>query len=295
MIISAACWGLGTVMSKGVLSAMSPLTVLVIQLTSSIVFLWVVALRSLQFPLAQNTTLKKLLKQVKPRLLLQYGLPGLLEPGASYLLGLTGLSLTTASSSTLISSAEPVFVLGLSWVLLGEKIRPLLLGLSATAIVGVLLTIGVDLQSEGRSALGDLLLVAGTGCAALYVILAQAGVKHLPAIYLSAIQQSIGLIGVILIWISFGQADIAQLATIPVADWSLTISSGIVQYALAFWIYLQALETIPVSVAAQFLSLTPVFGVGGAYLFLGERLTLLQGFGMTLVIAVIAGIAQIQQ
>ena len=42
---------------------------------------------------------------------------------------------------------------------------------------------------------------------------------------------------------------------------------------------------MPVSIAAQFLSLIPVVGVSGAYLFLGERLTLVQGLGMAITIA----------
>lgn len=285
MIGSAACWGLGTVVSKALLSMLPPLTVLVIQLASSIVFLWATALSSWQL---------QQLRQTKPKLLLRHGLPGLLEPGASYLLGLVGLTLTTASNSTLISSVEPVFILGLSWVLLKERIHPILLGLAAIAVVGVLLTIGVDLQLRDQFAIGDLLVAAGTGCAALYVVLSQVGARDLPAVSLAAIQQSIGLTGVTIVWMSLGQANLSQLATLPLTVWGLTIASGIVQYALAFWFYLQALNTVPASIAAQFLSLTPVFGVAGAYLFLDERLTPLQGLGMAIVIAAVAGIARLQ-
>ncbi|MFM7425480.1 MAG: EamA family transporter, partial [Elainella sp.] len=56
-----------------------------------------------------------------------------------------------------------------------------------------------------------------------------------------------------------------------------------------------AVQTLPLSIAAQFLSLIPVFGVGGAYVFLGERLTLLQGLGIAIVVAAVAGIARIRQ
>jgi drug/metabolite transporter (DMT)-like permease len=227
-------------------------------------------------------------------LLWRYGAPGLLEPGASYLLGLMGLTLTTASSSTLISSVEPVFILGLSWMLFKEQIQPLLFGLAAIAVVGVLLTVGVDLRSGDQSAIGDLLVAAGTGCAALYVVLSQVGARNLPAVSLAAIQQSIGLAGVIFVWVSLGQADQSQWATLPWNVWGLAIASGIVQYALAFWLYLQALKTVTASIAAQFLSLTPVFGVAGAYVFLGERLTQLQGVGMAIVVAAVIGIARMQ-
>lgn len=285
MIASAACWGLGTVVSKGAILALPPLTVLVIQLASSTVFLWTIALCSSKSRSQMPT----------PKTFWRYGLPGLLEPGLSYILGLTGLAMTTASNGTLISSTEPAIILGLSWILLKEKVRPVLLGVAAMAIVGVLLTVGVDLQAGNRSVFGDLLLVAGTGCGALYAVLSQSGVQHLRAVSLAAIQQSVGLIEVLIVWLSFGQANAVQIISISPASWSLAIASGIVQYALAFWVYLQAVKTLPLSIAAQFLSLIPVFGVSGAYLFLGERLTLLQGLGMTIAIASVAGITQIQQ
>jgi drug/metabolite transporter (DMT)-like permease len=76
--------------------------------------------------------------------------------------------------------------------------------------------------------------------------------------------------------------------------WLLTALSGVVQYALAFWLYLSAIRLMPVSIAAQFLSLIPVFGVGGAYLFLGERLTLVQGLGMAITIGAVSQISRLR-
>jgi drug/metabolite transporter (DMT)-like permease len=40
MTLAAACWGLGTVMSKGVLDYLPPLLLLVVQLVGSLLFLW---------------------------------------------------------------------------------------------------------------------------------------------------------------------------------------------------------------------------------------------------------------
>ena len=65
-------------------------------------------------------------------------------------------------------------------------------------------------------------------------------------------------------------------------------------YALAFWLYLSAIRLMPVSIAAQFLSLIPVFGVGGAYLFLGERLTVAQGIGINITIAAVSQTSRLQ-
>lgn len=288
MILSAVCWGLGTVISKGVLIYLPPLMALVIQLISSVAFLWTITLiQQLWKPVDWN--------RFSPQTLLKLGFPGLLEPALSYIFGLIGLTMTTASHALLISTVEPIMILALAWMFLRERIRPVLLGSSGIAVSGVLLTISVDMQSNGRSAIGDLLIVVGTFCGALYAVLSRSGVQTVNAVLLAAIQQSVGLIWVILAWVSVGQRNITQLIEIDLVVWTFAIASGIVQYALAFWLYLQAIKTIPVSIAAQFLSLVPVFGVCGAYLFLGERLAPLQGLGMLLVIGAVAGIARFQQ
>lgn len=59
-------------------------------------------------------------------------------------------------------------------------------------------------------------------------------------------------------------------------------------------LYLSAIRLMPVSIAAQFLFLIPVFGVGGAYLFLGEHLTLVQGLGMAITIGAISQISRLR-
>ncbi|WP_088893668.1 EamA family transporter [Leptolyngbya ohadii] len=58
--------------------------------------------------------------------------------------------------------------------------------------------------------------------------------------------------------------------------------------------YLSAIRSVPASIAAQFLFLIPVFGVGGAYLFLGERFTPVQGIGMTITIAAVSQISRLR-
>ncbi|WP_190946929.1 DMT family transporter [Nostoc flagelliforme] len=288
MILSAICWGLGTVMSKMVLTYLPPLTVLVIQLAGSVTFLWAITL-------IQQPWKRVYWHQLALPTLLKLGFPGLLEPALSYSLGLTGLAMTTASNASLINATEPMMALGLAWVFLRERICFVLLILMGMAIGGVLLTVGVDVHLSVRLGIGDLLLVVGTFSGALYAVLSQAGVRIVNPVLLAAIQQSFGLIGVTLVWISFTQINVKTLTAINPVILAFIVVSGIIQYALAFWLYLQAIKTIRVSIAAQFLSLIPIFGVGGAYLFLGERLSLLQGLGMLLVVGAIVGIAQYQR
>ncbi|NEQ26897.1 MAG: EamA family transporter, partial [Microcoleus sp. SIO2G3] len=59
---------------------------------------------------------------------------------------------------------------------------------------------------------------------------------------------------------------------------------GIMQYALAFLLYLIALQNVPVSHAAFYLALIPVFGVISAFVFIGEQPSLAQWTGGLLIV-----------
>jgi drug/metabolite transporter (DMT)-like permease len=107
IVLSAAVYGLTMVVTKGALEHLPPITLLTIQTASSVIFFWtIVCLRGIQVPLRWNT--------------FKAGFPGLLEPGLSYLFGMFGLSLTTASNATFIGTMEPVVTIALSWLILKE-------------------------------------------------------------------------------------------------------------------------------------------------------------------------------
>lgn len=293
MVLSAGCWGLGTVMSKGALEQFPPLTLLNLQLIASVVFLWsMVALNCFHKSFRRFEV-----SQSKPLLTwktMTFALSGLLEPGLAYTLGHLGLSMTTASNTTLISTAEPVVITGLAVLLLKERVGILLLMLSMTTIAGVFLTIGFDPQLSYDSLIGDSFIALGTCCAALYVILSRRGVERIDPLPLAALQQSAGLGWIMLMWLVLEQHENIQFASISPMVWGLVIVSGIMQFSLAFWLYLIALLGIPASLAAQFLTLIPIFGVCGAYVFLGERLTMIQGLGMVLIVSAVYGMTRLK-
>lgn len=279
MLGSAACWGGATVMTKGALETFGPFTLLAIQLVASVAVLWLAAflvrVRLPSFGVAART-----------------GATGLLEPGLAYAVGVPGLALTTAGNATVIASLEPVFILLLAWLLFGATIR----GLSMLAVL--LSVIGVALvsltgpsdgshsgTSGGGTYLGDGLVLLGTLFAALYVIASSRLAPTMPAILLTALQQTAGLclvLSLLAVVIGFGWERLPAQITAPM--WSLAVVSGLIQYALAFWLYIVGLKGIPAGMAGLFLTTTPVFGVIGGIVFLGEQITLLQLSGIGCVI-----------
>jgi threonine/homoserine efflux transporter RhtA len=68
--------------------------------------------------------------------------------------------------------------------------------------------------------------------------------------------------------------------------------SGMLQFALPFWLHLVALRHMPASIFSFFLALVPVFGVIGAMLFLGERLGAIQIVGGVLLVGALLPVAR---
>ena len=62
------------------------------------------------------------------------------------------------------------------------------------------------------------------------------------------------------------------------------ITSGVLYYAAAYWLYLGALRRVPASRAAVSFYLIPVFGVAGGLLLLGEQFEIRQWVGAAIVL-----------
>jgi drug/metabolite transporter (DMT)-like permease len=62
------------------------------------------------------------------------------------------------------------------------------------------------------------------------------------------------------------------------------VTSGVLYYAAAYWLYLSALRDVPASIASTAFYLIPVFGLAGASVVLGERLELQQWLGAGLIL-----------
>ena len=156
LVAAAACWGLGTVVSKQVVDDVAPLTLLPIQLAASSVLLLVVtAVR--REPIALTPPVRKL------------AVLGVLNPGAAYALGLVGLTTITASMYVLIWATEPVVILVLAALVLREHISLRLAALVSVAVAGVLLVVYQPGVSGDLT--GILLTTTSVGFCGLYTVL----------------------------------------------------------------------------------------------------------------------------
>ncbi len=267
--LAALCWGAATVMSKSALGPFAPLILLVVQLTVSVLCLWIV-IRWRRLP------------QATPAELRRVAWLGLLEPGFAYMIGLFGLAEVGAAQATLIQSSEGIMIVLVSAVLFGQRPSVRFLILSVLALAGLIVALDLSVSmSSLRQGLGAEMLIAfATLVAALYVVLSGAIAGTADAIVIVAWQQSVALAFAVFMLAGTRAFDPAGLA-LPMGLWPWLIAggSGAVQYALAFTLYMKALRRIAANTAGAFLTLTPVFGLAGATLFLHETLSITQAVG----------------
>jgi probable blue pigment (indigoidine) exporter len=275
LILAAACWGLGTVVSKRAIEEIPPLTLLPIQLGSSLLAL-ALLMRWRGVPLRDPSA--------SPLL----GRLGVLNPGLAYALSLLGLVHITASLSVMLWALEPLLILFLAAWLLEERIGPSLVVLSLVALAGMLLVI-YQPGSTGTT-LGVALTVAGVACCAIYTVVTRRWISSSDSTAQVVVSQQTYALGVafILVAVVWLLGGAVRPENVSPAGWASAVGSGVLYYAMAYWFYLSGLRHAPASIAAASFYLIPVFGVAGGFLFLGDRLLPGQWVGVVVVLAAIA-------
>jgi len=277
LVAAAACWGIGTVVSKQVVDDVAPLSLLPVQLAGSCVFLLLIAIARRE-SFAWTPPVRRLA-----------GL-GILNPGIAYALGLIGLTTITASMSVLLWALEPIVILLLAALVLREHI-PLALGASiAVAITGVLVV--VYQPGATGDAVGITLTLVSIGFCALYSVLTRRLLLDDSALTVVLAQQAAALLFAIALAsvVSVAGGPGWDLAGHGAGDWLAAAASGVLYYGLGFWFFVTGLRRVPASVAGAFLPLIPVFGLGAGYLT-GERLEPRQWLGALVIVAATAAIA----
>jgi len=276
LVLAAVCWGTGTVASKAALDEIPPLTLLSVQLAASVVTLALV-MRLQGVPLRSDG----------PPLL---GRLGLLNPGLAYALSLLGLVTISASLSVLIWALEPLMILVLAAITLGERITPRLAILSLVAVAGIALVV-FD-PAAGGLLVGVALSLAGVACCAVYTVLTRRvipGARDTSQVVLGQQVHALGLALVLVAAIGVVGGTIVP-SSLTVLGLASAIGSGLLYYAGAYWFYLGALRHVPASLAAVSFYLIPIVGLGAGAVLLGDRLDARQWLGALVVLAAVLGV-----
>jgi drug/metabolite transporter (DMT)-like permease len=278
LTLAAAAWGLGTVISKRAVEEFPPLTLLAVQLAASLTTLVILARLT-------GTSLRG-----SPPLLSRLGL---LNPGLAYALSLIGLVTVSASLSVMLWAFEPLLILALAAIFLGERITLTFVGLSAVAIAGMVLVLYEP--ATGGQLVGIALTIAGVVCCAAYTVITR---RFLPGatdgtapVVFGQQAHALGFALVVAVALAIAGGQIAPSAVTPLGLAS-ALASGILYYAAAYWFYLSALRSVPASYAAVSFYLIPIFGIAGAFLLLGDRLDIRQWIGAVIVLIAVFAIVR---
>ena len=204
----------------------------------------------------------------------------LFEPGLYFIFETLGLKYTSAPKASLIIATIPVAVVIFSALFLGEKTRMTGLFGIGLSLTGVALLITGDPQFKWElhgSMLGDMLIIGAVVTAALYMVSARKLGQTRSPFEITSMQFMYGAI-------FYTPAFFWEL---PHIQWSAVSgrSIGALIYLIffatvsAFLCYNFALSRIAASRAAVFINGIPVVTTIGAWMLLGEKLTMIQAIG----------------
>lgn len=242
---------------------------------------WAVA-GTLLFPLAlpQLREDAPLIRHHWPKLLV-FGAVG---AGGFTLLGYWGVSYTTAINATLLNSSLPLFVVPLSWLLLGLTVSARqLLGLSLS-LAGVLTIVSAgSLRTLAQLRLnpGDFLLLGGAFLWAIYTVTLRWRPPLRPLSFLlTTIVAAAAVSAPFYAWEMWSGKMMSATPVSIVTIGYLALFPSIIAYIC----WNQAVAMVGPNVAGFFNPVIPVFGILFAVIFLGEPLRAyhLAGFALVL-------------
>ncbi len=202
-------------------------------------------------------------------------------------LGTYGVKLSSSTNASLLIGIEPVAIVLLSTLFLGEtltrlKIISIVLGLTGAMLITFSSPSMLPEAFVDRFK-GDMILVAHGCFWALYTVLGKPALKHVAPLDFTAVTSIIGFFGVA-VWAGPG-AHPAAWAAAPHSAWLALSYLSIAGSFLGVIFWNEALKTLKASSAANFIFLQPVVGVLLGVGLQGDQLTRWSAAGGALVLS----------
>ena len=191
---------------------------------------------------------------------------------------LYGVAATSAVSAGVMMAGIPAMVALLSWLFLGERIRPLVLAGIALAVCGMgLLALarpsGAPTASptSGIGPLwGHVLLLGAVFCEACYVVIGKRLTAQVSPKRISAL---INLWGLALVTpLGLWQASQFDFSSVTLPSWGLLLFYSLAASVVTVWLWMIGLQRVPAQRAGVFSVLLPISACAIGVLFLAEPL-----------------------
>ncbi|UCC38398.1 MAG: DMT family transporter [Candidatus Aminicenantes bacterium] len=201
------------------------------------------------------------------------------------LLFIHGLNWATASSTSIVMAMTPVFVALLGTSIKQERIH-------WAAWLGILVSFAgfyfVITKQAGSfhfswlSLRGDLMIFLGNLFWAIYTVFSKPLLEKISPLKLTAVTMAFGAV----FYLPFAAKDIVQVQwrEISFQAWAYLFYSALFVLVISYVIWYASVKRVGNSKTAIYGNFTPVFTVVFAYIFLSERITLLQAAGALVIL-----------
>jgi drug/metabolite transporter (DMT)-like permease len=270
LLFTSFLWGGNFVVGKTLVDHASPVTLTTLRWVIAVIFL-------IPIVLWKEKSLSVSRKAILPLILM--GITGVV---LFNLFQFLALDFTSATNVGLISTLNMFSIAFFSFLFLKEKINALQLGSMLISFVGVLLVLSKGhfemLFSIGFNK-GDLLMVAAVCVWGLYSIVSKWAMKYTTPLLATLYSGIFGVI--VLIPLNVQDFTITNLNASFVQS---ILYTGVVSTVLCMLLWNIGVQKIGATTSGMFLNFNPIFTAIIAFMWLGERLTLIQGVGSVIVI-----------
>jgi len=274
ILLAVILWGLSFVSMKIVMnSGLPPYTMITLR------YLIVVLILALIFVFKPRYQKQKLPRKDK-MLFLWSGAIGIT---AYFLFEAKGISLTTASSASIIIAMVPVFSFLADKIFFNHRSHTIqLLGI-ALSILGVYAIFSVSLEpfhTASHPLLGNLLMLGACFCWVAYSVLSKALHQRYSSFYITTMQGFYGFFFLL----PFAFLEFPAWVPVSGMAWVHLFYLAVLCSVLAYYLYNFALKILGITIVSVYVNLIPVVGVVGSVLILHEPLYPAQWLGGSLIV-----------
>jgi drug/metabolite transporter (DMT)-like permease len=190
---------------------------------------------------------------------------------------------TSVANGSLIIGVSPIVIALLSAIAGHERIRAVRwLGIGV-AMVGLYLVVGRGVDLTAQTWRGDLLMMGGVLCWAVYSVASQPILKRHSPLIVIALTFSIGATLYVAVMVPV-MID-TDWRAISAASWMLMVTSAVLALNLSYWIWYTGLKRLGGSRTSVYSYLTPVVAMVVAAIWLGETIAANQIAGAGAILA----------